>query len=60
MPYTVKVIKLEGHPDGVTPQAPAEIFSQTVENLDLSRFVAALNKPARVRRSRNITAAKTT
>ncbi len=52
--YTVSVTETEtcGHPSGVAPQ-PTEIFRQGFDELDLSKFVVALNQKPRGRPARS-------
>lgn len=56
MPHKITVTRLD--PPAVAeagkplPFTETEVFSQTVENFDLPKFVVALNKQKRVRKSK--------
>lgn len=51
--YKITVTKIDSHPDAVTAPQITEVFSQTIESFDLPKFVVALNKKTRVRKSKS-------
>ncbi len=57
--YVVTITRLDTDATNTEkPSATQQIFSQTVDENPLAKVVLAVNKPQRVRRSKNQTAAK--
>ena len=50
MKYEISVHKVESHPDGVTPDVRQSVFTQTVDDLDVSEFIRNLNTKPRKRK----------
>lgn len=55
--YKITVTKIDGHPDGTIAPTQTEVFSQTLEEFNLSKFVLAVNKTPRTRKSKTPKAA---